>query len=455
MNGTGRSNVGRTNRSTIWGGGYSSDPGVVYGEHHDVEKRPLYCVDLFAGCGGLSLGLEHAGFRPLLFSEINHSAAETYIANRRSQEIIPIGDIYSLTNTNLELLKTYWRYRGIQDIDLVCGGPPCQGYSGIGHRRTFKLAKKDIPSNHLYEEMVRVIKCIRPRAYLFENVRGLLNSKWTPNGTKGEVFKAVLAAFKAIDGYVVRWDLLHAKDYGVPQNRPRVIMLGLRDDCLPRLVQETLFEYPFESPTAVRAGFLPFPSGEPPTLPELLSDLEDPLFETKKETNQYPKDPENEIQRYLRTTKLGQILLKGQSVTEHEYSEHAAYIREKYQYMIAHGGEIPEKYKTKKFAQRVFPTRWGEDGPNITATSLPEDYVHYRQPRTPTVREWARIQMFPDWYVFRGPRTTGGRRRAGDPDRGLWDRDVPRYTQIGNAVPVLLAEKIGLHLASILRRGGE
>ena len=120
--------------------------------------------------------------------------------------------------------------------------------------------------------------------------------------------------------------------------------------------------------------------------------------------------------------------------------------------MIANKGEIPDRFKTKKFAQRVFPRQWGADGPNLTATSLPEDYVHYSQPRGPTVREWARLQTFPDWYVFKGPRTTGGRRRAGDPSRDIWERDVPRYTQIGNAVPVLLARAVGKHLARILRK---
>ncbi len=106
------------------------------------DAQRLFCIDLFAGCGGLSLGLELAGFTPLLFSEISPHAAETYIANRVGMELIPVGDIYNLTDTDLNLLKTYWRYKGIEDIDLVCGGPPCQGYSGIGHRRTFKMAKK-------------------------------------------------------------------------------------------------------------------------------------------------------------------------------------------------------------------------------------------------------------------------------------------------------------------------
>jgi DNA (cytosine-5)-methyltransferase 1 len=418
------------------------------------KTKPLYCVDLFAGCGGLSLGLEKAGFHPLLFSELNKSAAETYVANRVGQGIIPWGDIYNLTDENLALLKVHWRYLGIEDIDLVCGGPPCQGYSGIGHRRSFNVEKKDIPSNHLYQEMARVIRALKPKVFLFENVRGLLNSRWTAEGSKGEVFKAVLAELKSIPGYTVRWQLVHAKEYGVPQNRPRVLVVGLRNDYFFSATQQELFDAPVsvDHPTAVEDGFLPEPSGTPPTLVDLLSDLEDPDYLSKGATKTYPRPPVNETQVYLRTRPDGSVMNKGEEVTEQEYSAHAPKIREKFAHMIANNGEIPEHMKTKKFAQRVFPKIWGKGGPNITATSLPEDYVHYGQPRGPTVREWARIQTFPDWYVFKGSRTTGGRRRAGDPDAGIWDRDVPRYTQIGNAVPVLLAHKVGEHFKGLLNR---
>ncbi len=437
----------------------AEDP-APYGSHEamppapppDATSKPLTVVDLFAGCGGLSLGLEQAGFEPLLFSEINRSAAETYIANRVNSEIIPIGDIYQLTDLNLELLKMFWRYKGIPQIDLVCGGPPCQGYSGIGHRRTFKLEKKDIPSNHLYQEMIRVIKCLRPRMFLFENVKGLLQSKWSADGKNGEVFDAVLKAFQRLPDYAIKWDLVHAKDYGVPQNRPRVLMVGIRIDVIMDYKQTMLFDPPrFDSPDAVINGFLPRPSGVPPTLVDLLSDLEDPLYPDRLSTPCYVNPATTEIQKALRSLPDGRILKSGDQLTEQDYTDHADYIREKYAAMIASGGEIPERFQTKKFAQRVFPKNWDARGPNITATSLPEDYVHYSQPRTPTVREWARIQTFPDWYEFRGSRTTGGRRRAGDPDAGIWDRDVPKYTQIGNAVPVLLARKVGEHLASILR----
>ena len=421
------------------------------------RKKPhrfpsLHCVDLFAGCGGLSLGLEQAGFRPLLFSEINPQAAETYIANRTAMDIIPVGDVYNLTDLDLGLLKSYWRYKGIDDIDLVCGGPPCQGYSGIGHRRTFKLDKKDIPSNHLFQEMVRVIRAIRPKMFLFENVRGLLHSRWTADGEKGEIFKAVLAEFKGLKDYRIHWELLHAKDYGVPQNRPRILMVGIREDIVPHSMQKQLLDAPLSGPSAIQAGLLPKPTGNAPSIPELLSDLEDPDYLTRSATTTYPCDPHTEVQRQLRMTRSGELLLKGATLSEHEYSDHAPYIREKFAHMIANKGEIPDRFKTKKFAQRVFPRQWGADGPNLTATSLPEDYVHYSQPRGPTVREWARLQTFPDWYVFKGPRTTGGRRRAGDPSRDIWERDVPRYTQIGNAVPVLLARAVGKHLARILRK---
>ena len=141
---------------------------------------------------------------------------------------------------------------------------------------------------------------------------------------------------------------------------------------------------------------------------------------------------------------------RGAPLTQHEYSRHRPEILDKFQHMIDHDGIIPEKYRTKKFAQRVLPIEWPDGGPNITATSLPDDYVHYSQPRAPTVREWARIQTFPDWYQFSGKRTTGGIRRAGNPLDELFDRELPKYTQIGNGVPVLLAQAIGCHFARLL-----
>ena len=136
---------------------------------------------------------------------------------------------------------------------------------------------------------------------------------------------------------------------------------------------------------------------------------------------------------------------------DHEYSMHTERVRSKFKYMIDHSGKIHPAYKTKKFNQRVLPRQWGAKGPTITITSLPDDFVHYELPRSLTVRECARIQTFPDWYKFRGPRTTGGLQRAGNPLDDNFVRSLPRYTQIANAVPVDLAKAIGIHLAGIIR----
>ena len=156
------------------------------------------------------------------------------------------------------------------------------------------------------------------------------------------------------------------------------------------------------------------------------------------------------MQKYFRTREDGHIMDKGDDLLEQEYSAHLARIRDKFTFMIKNQGKIPESMKTKKFAQRVLPKQWDENGPNITTTSLPDDFVHFSQPRSLTVREWARLQTFPDYYKFAGKRTTGGSRRAGNPLEGIWERETPKYTQIGNAVPVKLAEEIGKHLMKIL-----
>jgi DNA (cytosine-5)-methyltransferase 1 len=169
----------------------------------------------------------------------------------------------------------------------------------------------------------------------------------------------------------------------------------------------------------------------------------------KFETPKYPRPAKTKIQKYLRNPPpwaAGHPV----TLTEQEYSKHKWTVVDKFDHMIANNGVIPEHYQTRKFSQRVLPPNWGNKEPHMTATSLPDDYVHYSQPRILTVREWARLQMFPDWYQFAGKRTTGGIRRAGNPQAGNFDREVPKYTQIGNAVPVRLAEKVGKHFREIL-----
>lgn len=414
-------------------------------------------IDLFAGCGGLSLGLENAGLSPMFVNELSPQAMDTYLANRAAAHPLLV-DKYHVNDIK-DLVLAPHRLEDLADglrldysvdtsrgeLDLVAGGPPCQGFSGIGHRRSYSVAREQLPSNHLYQDMAHVIHKLRPRMFLFENVEGLIRGRWTPEGEKGEIWADVLQTFKGIPGYSVRWKLVHAKDYGVPQNRPRVLVVGVRED------------QPFvatEDGDAVTVGYLPPPTGRPaPGIEAIWSDLVDPAYQPGGETTAYPGPARNEWQEaYRLDLRSGRVLPKGAPLTDHEYSKHSPHVVAKFQHMIDNGGDMLEHMRTKKFAQRVLPREWASKGPTITATSLPDDYVHYSQPRVPTVREWARLQTFPDWYQFKGKRTTGGLRRAGNPRIGLHEREVPKYTQIGNAVPVTLAAAIGAHFKGLLER---
>ena len=430
-------------------------PGLEMGvaKPHLSPEEPTF-IDLFAGCGGLSLGLEQAGFFPLYVNELNADAIETYLKNRDIhyphlrekynsrdiKEVVQDEGFFDrlLNDFEADFGRDFRRH----SVDVVSGGPPCQGFSGIGIRRSYSVDKVQLPSNHLFQDMAYFVHKIRPKIFLFENVEGLLRARWTKGGTKGEIFDEVLSTFKAIPGYVVSYKLVHAKDYGVPQNRPRVLIVGLRDDVANKADP---------SKDAVYGGFLPFPTSDYPDLVDVLSDLEDPAFEYGGTTQIYPKPATNEWQRNIRTSALsGRLSKKGEALTEHDYSKHSATVAERFRHMIDNNGEIPEHLKTKKFAQRLLPKKWGNKGPTITACSLADDFVHYAQPRSLTVREWARLQTFPDWYEFAGKRTTGGLRRAGNPRESIFEREVPKYTQIGNAVPVKMALELGRHFQEIL-----
>ena len=246
----------------------------------------LTVVDLFAGCGGLSLGLEKAGFQTVFVNELHQDAMNTFVMNRPNtpvqQSKYQVNDVLELTRkrTNLQNLSQHLNsvYGG---IDLVVGGPPCQGFSGIGHRRTFEVTKEEIPTNHLYREMAKVVTEIAPKAFIFENVRGLLNSRWTPEGEKGEIWHDVVKTFKNITvkvgkktySYRIGHELLFAKDYGVPQNRPRIVMVGVREDIDSS-----------DTGSTVGDGLLPMAIGGAPDPLDLLSDLIDPKWLSLKET---------------------------------------------------------------------------------------------------------------------------------------------------------------------------
>jgi len=415
-----------------------------------------HVVDLFAGCGGLSLGLEKAGFQPVFVNEINKDAMSSYLRNRSDQhpelahKDFHAYDIKEFVNTNNSVKDLKSSLKAVHnldiengELDLLVGGPPCQGFSGIGHRRSFSVDKCDLPSNLLYQDMAWMVHKLKPKIFLFENVRGLLSSRWTKEGEKGEIFKDVVKSFGSLKDYHIQHALVHAKDYGAPQNRPRILLVGVRKDIdLTPWIQLD---------SGIAGGFLPQPTKNPPDLIDLLGDLVNPDFSYGGVDKLYLNSANKEIQKKFRTRPDGTLMPKGSPLTEQEYSNHSLKVIKKFEYMLENNGNISEEFRTKKFAQRLLPKRWDPKvGPNITATSLADDYVHFNQARVLSVREWARLQWFPDWYEFSGKRTTGGIRRAGNPQLGIFDRELPKYTQIGNAVPVFLSEKLGEHFNLIL-----
>lgn len=449
----------------------------IEASNEQQSGRPRTMIDLFAGCGGLSLGFEHAGFMPVFVNELNDDARATYLANRdylvagipfSQRPELHSADVSELDSKRLADLKAHLETLDLGltfgesgTLDVLAGGPPCQGYSGIGHRRNYSVDKAELPSNRLYEKMASVIEQVRPRIFLFENVKGLLSARWTSEGTKGEIWSDVFGRFTRLGeehGYQVRWKLVHAKNYGVPQNRPRVLIVGLRNDLVSRIGnQVSLFAH---TEDAVACGFLPHHGELAPDLEEIFADLEDGQvirmlqkqdFDQKFATHFYPRAASGHWQNYFRPGAMARSMAP---LLEQDYSKHSAHVVAKFSAMLNNNGIIPEEFKTKKFAQRVLPRRWNNHGPSITACSLADDYVHYGQPRSLTVREWARLQTFPDDYVFTGKRTTGGLRRAGNPREGNFDREVPKYTQIGNAVPVKLAEAVAKHFVGLLEAAG-
>lgn len=476
--------------------------------------RVYTSIDLFAGCGGLTRGLEWAGFDCLAFNELNKDAADSFAANFPSALRLD-GDIrVAITDEVITTqIQPIIEKRG--GLDLLCGGPPCQGYSGIGHRRTHSVDKVEIPTNHLFKEMIRAINKMQPNVFLFENVEGILSSTWVdykdankyikdlkanPEGfeidklkvfaknfelpvkakskeelveeiiklypimkqeKKGEIFRDVWSAFSSIQGYTAQPTLIHAYSAGVPQNRPRVMIMGIKNSILKK---SKLKPTPFE-PKILKKGksysrilrnnggfFRKWDDDKiiAPDLVDVLSDLD--FYGWSEQKPFYKKDPESDFQKLMRKNNLRDENGR-ETLTDHQFSKHSEYIKSRAAYMIKHvvrkKSDLPVEMQTKKFSQKPVDARW-KSQPNITACSTPDDYFHYAQPRSFSVREWARIQTFPDDHLFCGKRTTGGERRAGNPSEGNWNRDVPKYTQIGNAVPPLLGKAIGERIIQFL-----
>lgn len=416
------------------------------------EVLPGHFIDLFAGCGGLSLGLMSAGWTGLFAVEQDALAFETLRHNLvDGQPQCPFQYAWPqwLEKSPIEISQFIKRHRDdlatlVGKVDLIAGGPPCQGFSLAGRR------KSNDPRNELFRHYVALVKVLNPPFLLLENVKGISVAFRRPakgkeeRGRPAKPFSERIKKSLEKAGYDVFTRLVRGTDVGVPQFRPRYIMLAIRHDLLEKQQE---FD-PFKDFDERQVRFLKgkgLPVDRPVTVRQAISDLEkkkkkiiecvdSPGFKQIKYGH-----PRSKYQRLLHgglngTAPNSMRLVKHGQRTKHRFRQILASCRKGVQLSDADR----ERFGLKKHC--VVPLHPGK--PSHTLTTLPDDFLHYSEPRILTVREYARLQSFPDWYDFRGKYSTGGDRRL---------RECPRYTQAGNAVPPFLAEIVGVLIGDLKR----
>jgi DNA (cytosine-5)-methyltransferase 1 len=409
-------------------------------------------VDLFAGCGGLSLGLSLAGLRGQFAVERDPMAFKTFLANLGGERGVPVRAFdwpvwlekkaWSIDELLSNHKKDLFALRGF--IDVLAGGPPCQGYSFAGRR------EETDPRNLLFEKYVEVVTAIRPMALVLENVPGMrvahkgAKSHAPENAPKSFYDKLVTSLQKA--GYVVDAKLVDASLFGVPQKRSRLILLGVRKDLVSLLENgiARAFQLLEEARVAQLREFK-----LPPVVSavEAISDLEvagallQPCRDPESTFGFIELNYKGPITRYQKLMRASCVRGRMDSM---RIARHRKDVAKRFAKIISNcpkGVRMNDasraKYGLKK--HRIFPMSRTDPAPTIT--TLPDDVLHYSEPRILTVRECARLQSFPDWFEFRGKFTTGGDRRT---------KECPRYTQVGNAVPPFLGRAIGFAMRALL-----
>jgi len=401
-------------------------------------------IDLFAGCGGLSLGLSNAGWKGIFAIEKSEDAFKTLehnLINKKSHFNWP----YWLPQTALDIKKVLKNYpeqlKALRNkVDMVTGGPPCQGFSTAGKRN-----EKD-KRNKLIYSYIKFIELVQPKILFFENVKGF-TMEFDKNKSKGKRYSDYVVNKITSLGYDVHPELINFADYGVPQKRCRFILVGIRKDiCKAKKIEATNF---FDAIRLNKEKFLVERNLKVSTpLEEAISDLlmkngTQPLPGMKKfQAGIYAK-VKSDYQAYLRGN-----LKPGIMADSHRFANHKTETKERFSTILdiaEKGKSISEELKNIFHIKKrtVVPLNAKDQAPTIT--TLPDDYIHYSEPRILTVREYARIQSFPDAYEFKGKYTTGGKRRT---------QEVPRYTQIGNAIPPLFGEQSGIALKKLINTNG-
>lgn len=405
-------------------------------------------IDVFAGCGGLSLGLLEAGCQGLFAIERSPLAFETL----RFNLVDGINHQFSwpewlpkqaMTCENLlqDYLEQLTALKG--KVDLIVGGPPCQGFSTAGRRDPAD------PRNQMTEQYLKLVELIQPQFLVIENVAGFnMRFEETPDTEKliknpeQSSYAEYVAERLTKIGYTVSRGLVNCADFGVPQNRLRYLML-----C------ERTSEHSINNPTLLnsltngREDFLRslgLPTDSHITTKTAIEDLETKnkeLVENKdsglKGYFELKYTPPTKKSAYLQIMRKESGAPNSMRLAKHR-QETIAYFEE-VQKISRPGFCMSQTEREQVGTKKHSTTVLDPNSPAPTITTLPDDFIHYSEPRILTVREHARLQSFPDWFEFKGKYTTGGKQRK---------QECPRYTQVGNAVPPLLAIAIGYVIKS-------
>lgn len=397
-----------------------------------MKKQKLY-IDIFAGCGGLSTGLLKAGWTGLFAVEKNVDAFSTLVHNlieKNKHFLWP--DWLEIKNYDInELIKDYKNELIClrNKVALVAGGPPCQGFSMAGKR------DKNDQRNKLVKSYIKFIGLVMPDAIIFENVYGFTVNFQDKKGTK-KYSSYVERALRRLK-YKTFHQVVDMSEYGVPQKRKRFILVAMRNKS-PKEVF-TILEKNREQ-FCYKNGIK-----NKTTVYEAISDLEKqrgvcPSPDTKGFYAGVYGEVEFGYQKLMR---------QGMSVVNKVADSHR-FVNHREDTVFLHKKLLSDAPKGKRITpndnivsglNRRGVTVLDKSSQAPTITSIPDELVHYSEPRILTVREYARIQSFPDWFEFKGKYTSGGKRRK---------TEVPRYTQVGNAVPPLFAEQIGMALLEVL-----
>lgn len=348
-------------------------------------------IDLFSGVGGLSLGFEEEGFNILLANECDESIANAYMKNHRKAKMV-VGDI-----TSLDLNAVFGNYKN--KVDVIIGGPPCQGFSQKGKRKTIHDKR-----NFLFKYYVKVVELVKPKYFVMENVPNLLTTE------KGYFFNEIETLFNGM-GYFLQHGVLNAADFGVPQNRKRAVIIGKMNGVAPAL---------------------PSPLNEKVTIWDAISDLAFLGSGEGNEVQEYRNAPQSEYEKKLR----GHANL----LYNHKATKHSTLSLKRLRMIPPNAGKevLPQEQLTKSIYSGTW-TRMKKDDVSVTITTrfdTPSSgkFTHPFLNRAITVREAARIQSFPDEFIFIGSKSS-------------------QMRQVGNAVPPLLASAIAKVIKNDIMEG--